>query len=422
MDQGLESQGRQVRSVFERRIGRPRPGVEDRVLAGIQYERQPGFPGRLGWLAIPLAIALALLVVAGLLSTRDRVGNRPLPATSAHPSAAPVATDHPQPVKGTVSPPAFYFIRADQPDILYGQSWGRDVVEVTPPVSLPKNSTRYFAHVSPDGSRFLIGTTVYDQSGMQLGSLTIDKAVVWADDSRHLCWMAPPAGFAGDQGGPGRLMTWQPGEAPREVATLGRFSGQSTASVRACSPAADRVVVAQNNVNRVGEVWVVKLSSGAVVMHETYPADQMMSVVASPSGQFIAESNFTTGSSVVRDTTTGNTMALPGRAVLAFSWDGSLAIVFSPPLVEPSAPPQPAQAIFEVRDLRAARTIWTAPAPAPAPAPAARGLYSSLSALSEPGGTRMLVERSADGAAGEIWLVQPDGRAFQIATNAYLIR
>jgi hypothetical protein len=416
MAQDLDSQGRPVRRVFERRIGRPRPGVENRVLAGIQYDRQPGFPGRVGWLAIPVAVALALLMVAGLLATRHSLGNRPVPAVSVHPSAAPVATEPPKPLKGTVTPPAFYFVRADQPDILFGQSWGREVVEVTPPVSLPKNSTRNFALVSPDGSRFLIGNVVYDQAGTKLGSLTTDKGVIWADDSRHLCWMEPPTGFAGDQGGPGTLMTWQPGEAAREVATLGRFVAQSTAGVRACSPAGDRIVVAQTNVNRIGEVWVAKLSSGAIVMHESYPADQMMSVVASPSGQLIAENNLTTGSSVVRDATTGNSMTLPGRAVLAFSWDGSLAIVASVPLLPPYTSPQPALGIFELRDWRAARTVWTAPTPA------ARGTYYSLAARSEPGGMRMLVERSVEGTAGEIWVVDADGHATQIATNAYLIR
>jgi hypothetical protein len=176
---------------------------------------------------------------------------------------------------------------------------------------------------------------------------------------------------------------------------------------------ADRVVVVQNNINRAGEVWIVKPSSGAVIMHQVYPADQMIAVVSSHDGHYIAETNYTSGSSIVRDTTNGVTVPVPDRAVIAFSWDGSLAIVVAPNPVVPSSSPSPLQAITELRDLRAGRTLWAAPA--------ASGQSFAVSARAEPGGSRMIVDRIV-GAAEEIWVVEADGRAVQIATNAYLIR
>jgi hypothetical protein len=197
MSQLEQKEREELRAAFERAVGRPRPGAADRVLAGIPYDRRwrPG----LAWLALPAALLLAAFAVAALLATRQ-TGTRAVPAASPSTRAD---------IGPVIPPPAFFIQRPEQPKPLRGQRWDGTAARDS---NLP-GGTRI--KVSPDGSRFLIDDTVYDQAGRAMGSTTSVKDVVWADDSRHLCWLTVPIG--GPEPSTGKLMTWQPGEAPMKL-------------------------------------------------------------------------------------------------------------------------------------------------------------------------------------------------------------
>jgi hypothetical protein len=421
MSDALDLEREALRAAFERSIGRPRPGVEDRVLSGIPYDRREGVPGRLGWLAISGAVVLALLMVAALLVTRHGIGSRPLPASSASPHGRA---------------PGFVYSASDNGGSLVSQPWDGSAQAPVPKLpsqpDYPGSRVKYLT-ASPDGHLLREGPTVYELGGKVLGRLPADgsldfgrgdRAAYWGDDSRHICWMAGPLGNQGAQ--PGRLMIWQPGVSPREVARLGNFADPNEPApyqdsgntgleknrpmLRACSPTADRAVVQQLEVTPTGfqavEAWVVKLSTGAVTMHRSYPPGRMGYLLASHDGRLLAETDPTTNTSLIVDTTSGATTNIGERGILAFSWDGTQVLAGS-------GRHSAGWTNLEVFDWRTGRTVWSAQPSA--------GPYRVAAGIPEPGGSRWLVDfYRGERPSEELWLIQADGRSTQVAANAVL--
>jgi hypothetical protein len=195
--------------------------------------------------------------------------------------------------------------------------------------------------VSPDGSKLLIGTLVFDVYGHQLADLysAADASALtqpmWGDDSEHICGISwsNNAGVV-----TGTLLEFSISGGAQTVAELGPLTGsQSGWSVLACSPTADRVVVWQNNGSQA-ELLVIQLSSGQVVA--TYPgsASEYGSGAASHDGSLVAIDgssgitilNTVTGEQVGTVVQLGNVGVSPfiGDA-LAFSWDGTRVLVQS---------------------------------------------------------------------------------------------
>lgn len=194
--------------------------------------------------------------------------------------------------------------------------------------------------VSPDGSKLLIGDLVFDIHGHELANLystTYADALVqpvWADDSDHLCGVA-----SGNSTGElrGVLLEFSASGGVRTVAQLGPSSATSGGwSVLACSPASDRVVIAQEE-GAQSEVLVLRLSTGQVLASYPGPAPGF-GVVANHDGSLLAIDG--AQGITIRNTNTGRRMAtlvrradVNGSSVIAesllFSWDGSRLLIES---------------------------------------------------------------------------------------------
>ena len=252
-----------------------------------------------------------------------------------------------------------------------------------------------------------IGDTVYDTSSGATTSLQFDAtttyvSVTWADDSRHLCLSRPLPG----QGSPSEISYDLPG-SPAVV--LGRFGSQGQqvpgATILACSATSNRVVVANvGAMNDTSEVWVLDATTGAVQYHRTYPTTTKTNgnigvfVVASPDGQYLAETDAATGSATIRRIAGDSVVArLSGMEVHGFSWHGDLVL---------AAPRPPDFSLVNgsttdpvVIDWRTGTTVWRSPA----------GANFGGRLAAQPGGEGIALDLGV-GQHWGIWLVGADGR------------
>jgi len=206
---------------------------------------------------------------------------------------------------------------------------------------------------SPDGSRFIRATdqaTVEDSRGRPLGTLdaglTEYGLSVWADDDRHICGIAFPAGTGPDSGA-GSLWIAAPGEKSRIVGPVGK-SGSNVA-VAACSIKNNRAIVAgglfphwppetTRYLISTG-IEVMNLATGAVEYQHQYPlgylagqgipgvAPDWVLVSASPDGHYVAESGVFNGTTAIRELPSGKIVGSLHGSVRGFSWDGSRVVV-----------------------------------------------------------------------------------------------
>src|SRR5205823_15035549 len=124
----------------------------------------------------------------------------------------------------------------------------------------------------------------------------------WADDGRHYCSMVsksaqPPAG-----GEPATLQLTAVGQAPKNVAQVGRMADQAGSGVASCSIERDRAVVADyGSAGNTVQFWVVQLSTGRILWTRSYTGQDVSSFDIRPSrdGQYITEIiyNHSTGKS-----------------------------------------------------------------------------------------------------------------------------
>jgi hypothetical protein len=83
---------REISEVFDRQVGRPPAGIRERVLRGLSEPRRPEVQrGR--WLAAVAAVALAALLVAALVLSREAGRQHAVPASSPGPVVTPAARD-----------------------------------------------------------------------------------------------------------------------------------------------------------------------------------------------------------------------------------------------------------------------------------------------------------------------------------------
>jgi len=288
-------------------------------------------------------------------------------------------------------------------DGLYAASWNGALYKV-PTVNLVSGE---LAVQSPDGSRLAIGDTVYDTSTgnttrLPFDAITTDVSVTWADDSLQVCLIRRLPG----PGSPSEISYDMPG-SPAVV--LGRFGSQGQqvpgATVLACSATSNRVVVANvGALNDTSDVWVLDATTGATRWHRTYPTSTKANgnigvfVVASPDGQYLAETDAATGSATIRRIGDDSVVArLSGMEVHGFSWHGDLVL---------AAPRPPDFSIVNsskqdpvVIDWRTGTAVWRSPA----------GATFGGRLAAQPGGKAIALDLSA-GKHWEIWMVGPDGR------------
>jgi hypothetical protein len=332
------------------------------------------------------------------------------PTTTANPGATASASPTAPKVSGPipVGTPVVLYWRSFAPDGLYAASWSGALYKV-PTVDLPQGS---LAVQSPDGSRLAIGDTVYDTSSGATTRLPFDAtkgdlSVTWADDSRHMCLTRRLPG----DGSPSEISFVSPG-SPLKV--LGKFGSQGQqvpgAIVLACSATSNRVVVANvGGDNDTSDVWVLDTATGAIQYHHTYPTSTKTNgnigvfVVASPDGQYLAETDAATGSSTIRRIADDYVVArLSGMEVHGFSWHGDLVL---------AAPRPPDFSLVNssmtnpvVIDWHKGTTVWRSPA----------GAAFSGRLAAQPGGKAIAFDLWAAGQHSGIWLVGPDGRGHAV--------
>ena len=336
-----------IRVAFEREQARnPVPSnLPDRIELAVAS--QPRRRAGLQWIAAAAAILIAALVVAGLSWSRlaHNVGQaRPKASPIASPTATPFVEDYGTPPAGV---PLIYLQDPKNPAWYIGFDWSgipRGTVKLAQAIDAQGSVTQ-----APDGSGFAVapaakgGFQVFlDRLGQQTGtqdSTTRFQDQMWADDSSRLCTL--------DYDSHGwHIGVRSPGDAPvvHAVALDPSIvqSGNIAISFRSCSLVRDRAVLVYNAYGHPTDVYVVRLSDGGVLLHQSHPANSLADITASPDGSLIAESsNRSTGylmdgpasNTVVRRVTDNAVVATldPGYGVLAFSHDNTLALVNTSP-------------------------------------------------------------------------------------------
>jgi Big-like domain-containing protein len=270
---------------------------------------------------------------------------------------------------------------------------------------------------SPDGSRLeMAGLGYVDQAGQTIVAVQVDKGGPgWSDDSRHLCSMrTADGGIPQGNGEPAWLFAGPIEGPPHRVAQAGQFGGESGPGVMACSFLSDRAVVVETVLIGASDVWVIKLSTGALLYHRQYSNQQTAYIRASHDGQYLAEQTWTAspgggltyGATVIRRISDGKQVGrLDNQTVVAFSWDGS-RVVTEIPTIGTTIPNE-----ARLVDWQSGTVLWRLAAPSGNPG------SSAVYALARPNGTDMVVAfapQSANGVA-ELWLVSANGTARSIA-------
>ena len=433
-----------------------RPGLEERVASRLTEAAGGARHRRERWIAVSAAALGVVLVGAlgvnalGLLAAGKHhvpVFTNPVTHGSPIPMPSPTVAGEPDYGPAPVGTPLFYYVDPRERTWMVAMDWTgqpRGTLKLPERIEETGGYGGGVLLVAPDGSRLFLGSQVVDAQGHATsGALSTDKqSFSWADDSRHLCQMSPQQ--PPESGGlPLTLMTFLPGGPPRGSGRVGTLYNQAGAQPYACSFLADHALVVQAYNQAASDSWLVRLSNGAVLHHQTYPGDGASSVglVATHDGAYVAAnttvyptttgSPATAGPSVIRSGVSGARLAtMPaGLRVTGFSWDGSLAVLQGVTL--DTGP------VAEVRvvDWRTGRVVWRldagkAPGSAGAPlaldqvlaGPAGRDLALSFLRL-----TRCPTPEATPGpqrACGtpserlrDIILVHGDGSSQEVATR-----
>jgi hypothetical protein len=273
------------------------------------------------------------------------------------------------------------------------------------------------ANQSPDGSRLdVAGLGYVDQAGQTIAAVQVDKGGPgWSDDSRHVCVMRTASGGIPQGNNEPSWLFAGPIEGPlHRVAQAGQVGGQSGPNVMACSFLNDRAVVVETVLIGASDVWVIRLSTGALLYHRQYSNQQTAYIRASHDGKYLAEQTAIPpvgmglpayGATVIRRVSDGKEVArLDKQTVVAFSWDGSRVV--TTPAVGTTAPNE-----ARLVDWQSRTVLWRLPGPSANPC------CPMVYALARPNGTDMVVGFGPQSAEGidQLWLVDANGAARSIA-------
>lgn len=255
---------------------------------------------------------------------------------------------------------------------------------------------------APDGSRYTVGSTVYDRAGRMLGALPASwrdpSEVAWAAHGDLLCGAVPETWRTGS---PLRLETALPGGPARLVASgYGIYGDNAGYPVLACDPTTDRAVVAALGQGVfAGRLWVFRLSTGELLRSVDLGTGAVGSwVAASKDGALLAETiTDASGRSTatIRRADDGAALAtLAGFDAHGFSGDGSLLVGWLD------------HRKLEIVEWGTGRVVWSLTG---SPYP-----YAGWSA--EPFGAHFAVSVSPSGdqVDWEVYLVTPAGRSVRL--------
>lgn len=403
----------EIRAAFEteQMAHPPGGGLRANLVAAAANQSRPA--PNLQWIAVAVAAVLGILVVAGLMSTR--LGHR-ASVPAATPKATPVA-DYGPPPAGV---PLLYVDDPNDRAWLIGYDWSgkpRGTVKLAPDVAV--NSQ---VKMAPDGSGFEVGGTYKGGTGVfldRLGRIVATETgpagvvgAMWADDNQHQCVITLSSTNAW------RLATQLPGQALRPVALIAQDQGigQSGISPVACSFHNDVAIAVRTTIAWPSELWVIRLSDGAILAHHSYPASgRLAGVVASQDGTYVAESSAKARLFVSPDTSLGATSTVIRRVsdwtvvktlaasvqVNRFSGDGALV------LVADSSQQSKPTATMRVLNWSTGQTVWQGDMAAP----------FAVATLAQPNGRDFALAFATVGGQdlkGTIWLVHGDGSATKL--------
>ena len=278
----------EIRAAFEKEQAAHPPGggLRSNLTAAAATQARPS--PNLQWVAIAVAAILGIVVVVGLMSTR--IGPRANVPGNA--KATPVADYGPPPAGVQL----VYVHDPNNPSWLIGFDWSgqpRGTVKLSP------EAAQGGVRMAPDGSAFQVGSTIKGGTDIfldRLGHLIPTNGVstdvageMWADDNKHLCLVT-----LNQQTFAWGLSTRLPGAAARPVAVIARDPslGQSGISLAACSFDNNRAILVRTVIAWPSELWVVRLTDGKVLSHNTYSSlHPLANVVGSPDADFVAENS-----------------------------------------------------------------------------------------------------------------------------------
>jgi hypothetical protein len=318
----------------------------ERLVRGALAARAVHHGGRTQFAAGIAAVVIAALVIATFAYVRTGVGparhGPPVPASTPTPLSRPLNVSNDTPVILFADP-----VNEAQVD---GITWdGRQRGKVDWPA---KGAT-----ANPSANLFATGGAVRDRSGALVANGFFGGKFfvgTWADDGQQICLMVPTV-LPEPRGVPAVLQIVMPGQAPRNVAQVGRIYEQVFTGVAACSVRKDRAVVVQSfgNSPSIAEYWVVQLSTGKVLWTHTFDLSSPRLVVASPDGEYISETSVdqaNPGSAIY--SADGTLVAQLSARVEGFCWDGSLAVTNGGNVSQP----------VTVVAWRSGNVLWTGPA------------------------------------------------------------
>jgi hypothetical protein len=246
--------------------------------------------------------------------------------------------------------PLFYAGEEAHPGWYVAFDWSgkpRGTLKLAQPVTGPQDLVQ-----APDGSGFLIQPfkgedgAVLDRLGRPLETASAPLIEMWSDDSRSYCALeSSPSPSPGRS--PGWLLTLRSPESssaashPVAIDSPNLRSGIIAITFGACSPVHDRAVLVYNYFPRQPEIWVIRISDGAVMSHHLFDATYS-DLAPSGDGTLIAVNSArstghlagpTAPSTLVQRTADGSVVRAlpPADAVLGFSADDSLALVATTP-------------------------------------------------------------------------------------------
>ncbi len=370
---------------------------------------QPRRAPNLQWLAVAAAIILGILVVAGLMSTR--FAHRA--SVPANPKASPVA-DYGPPPAGV---PLLYVHDPNNQSWLIGYDWSgqpRGTVKLDPAL--------VGIGMARDGQSFSVGSgakggtgELLDRLGQPIpgsGAVPGKAGPIWADDNRHMCGVSLDL-----QTLDWTFITLLPGEAVKSGSVIAHepiAGGQTGIRLASCSFRNDQAILVRTTVSWPAELWVVRISDGRIVLHNTYSGGAVRAnVVASRDGVLVAENSSqstgqqgpSTPSTAIRRLSDMSVVATldPSMAVLAFSGNDSLVLVTTASWVGG----QPIH--LAVIDLRSGQALWRYDGP-----------ETLGSFLAEPDGTgfaialKVLPLHVPDDPKSDVLIVHSDGTTTQI--------
>jgi len=351
-------------------------------------------------------IVAALIFAACAPSVQPGAKGGESPPASPSPSVSPTPVRAPLTASDTTA--VVFFHDAANVEQVDGMTWDGAVGQAP---AIPD----YHA-ANPSETLFGTPTDIRNRKGavVHSGNYGLKSfTATWADDDVHFC-LIEPFDFLGANGVPATLRVGSAEGGISTIVQVGKIYEQATAYVASCSLAGDRAVVVQSGGQGVGaaQYWVVQLSTGKILWtHDFSSRGVPTAVVASHDSRYIAEnqdipSGAQTSTIYAAD---GSEVMQLNASVAAFSWDGSMAVVFS------HQAPAPAWAIT----MNDRRVLWSAPV--------VPRTYV-WSAKAEPNGTHLAVALANPANQGpfysgyppvDLYLLAADGSAVTVLKGIY---